>query len=318
MAGQAPRASTGQTRQLQGIRTTLIGICLNALLAVLKIASGIVGHAEALVADGVESLADIFSSLIVWRGIVVGAKPPDSAHPYGHGKAETVASAIVAVILVAAAAWIAVRSAAEIVRPHQTPAPFTLVVLILTIATKEMLFRYVMRQGQRLESGLLEADAWHHRSDALTSVAAGIGISIGIVGGPGYEAADDVAALAASGIIAWNGWRLFVRALDELMDAAPNQVLIDRIRDVAATTPGVDLVQKCTVRRSGGHLWVDMHVHVYPEMPVREAHRIAHQVKDSVKSQIPSVWDVLIHVEPGVGREGAPLKGPGASADSPS
>lgn len=297
-------------RKLESIKTTLVGICLNAVLAVVKIAAGVFGHAEALVADGVESLADMFSSLVVWRGIVVAAKPPDPKHPYGHGKAETVASAFVALMLLGAASWIAIRSAAEIVRPHQGPAPFTLIVLVFTIVSKELLFRYAMKQGERLESGLLEADAWHHRSDALTSVAAGIGITIGILGGPGYEAADDIAALLASGIIAWNGWSLFVRALDELMDAAPNQGLIDRIRTVASEVPRVELVQKCTVRRSGGHLWVDMHVHVDPEMSVREAHRIAHEIKDEVKRKLPSVWDVLIHLEPGssasVGRDSDP------------
>jgi cation diffusion facilitator family transporter len=286
-------------RTLESVKTTLVGICLNAVLAVVKIAAGVIGHAEALVADGVESLADMFSSLVVWRGIVVAAKPPDPKHPYGHGKAETVASALVALLLLGAASWIAIRSAAEIVRPHQGPAPFTLLVLVFTIVSKELLFRYAKKQGERLDSGLLEADAWHHRSDALTSVAAGIGITIGILGGPGYEAADDIAALLASGIIAWNGWKLFVRAVDELMDAAPHQELIDRIRAVAASISGVELVQKCTVRRSGGHLWVDMHVHVHPEMPVRDAHRIAHAIKDEVRTKLPSVWDVLIHVEPG-------------------
>lgn len=297
-------------RKLESVKTTLVGICLNAVLAVVKIAAGIVGHAEALVADGVESLADMFSSLVVWRGIVVAAKPPDPQHPYGHGKAESVASAFVALMLLAAASWIAVHSAGQIIRPHQGPAPFTLLVLVFTIASKEVLFRYAMKQGERFESGLLEADAWHHRSDALTSVAAGIGITIGILGGPGYEAADDVAALMASGIIAWNGWKLFVRAVDELMDAAPNQSLIDRIRTVAAAVRGVELIQKCTVRRSGGHLWVDMHVHVDPEMVVREAHQIAHEIKDEVKRKLPSVWDVLIHVEPAIGSSAPGLTEP--------
>lgn len=288
-------------REQESIKTTLVGLCFNAVLAVVKIAAGVFGHAEALVADGVESLADMFSSLVVWRGIVVGARPPDRKHPYGHGKAEPVASAFVALTLLGAAGWIAFRSGVEMLRPHQGPAPFTLWVLVFTIIAKELLFRYASKQGERLESALLRADAWHHRSDALTSVAAGIGITIGILGGPGYEAADDVAALLASGVIAWNGWSLFVRALDELMDAAPNQALIDRICSIASGIPRVELVQKCTVRRSGGHLWVDMHVHVDPEMPVRDAHRIAHQIKDEVKHRLPAVWDVLIHLEPGTG-----------------
>src|SRR5437879_1369024 len=196
------------TRLQRGLRVTFLGMIANVLLAGAKMLTGLVGHSHALVADGVESLADLFSSVIVWRGLVVAAEPADEDHPYGHGKAEPIAAAVVSTMLLLAAAGIIVQAVREILQPHHAPSGFTLIVLIVAVAAKECLFRVVMREGIRVESSAVRTDAWHHRSDAITSLAAGIGISISLIGGRGYEGADDAAAIVAGAIIAWNGGRL--------------------------------------------------------------------------------------------------------------
>lgn len=286
------------TRLQRSLRATFLGMAVNVVLSGTKLAAGIVGHSHALIADAVESFADIFSSLIVWRGVVVAAAPADEDHPYGHGKAEPLAAAIVATMLLGAALWITLTAFGEILEPHLSPAPFTLIVLVVVVTVKEILFRFVSREGRAVDSSAVRTDAWHHRSDAITSVAAGIGISVSLIGGKGFEAADDVAAIAAAGVIAWNGWRLLRPALNELMDAAPSREIIDQIRQIAKATPGVDGVEKCIVRKVGYQYFVDMHVEVDPQMTVLRSHEIAHEVKDKVRGEMPSVSDVLVHIEP--------------------
>jgi len=270
----------------------------NTLLATAKLAAGIVGHSHALVADAVESLADLFSSVIVWRGLVVAAEPADADHPYGHGKAEPIAAAVVSTMLLLAAASITIQAAREILQPHHVPSGYTLLVLIVVVAIKESLFRFVMREGISVESSAVRTDAWHHRTDAITSLAAGLGIGISLIGGEGYAVADDVAAVVAAGIIAWNGWRLLRPAMNELMDASPDPTLASRVSRIAAATPGVARVEKCLVRKMGYLFFVDMHVEVDPQMTVQRAHQIAHEVKDKVRRELPAVHDVLVHIEP--------------------
>ena len=280
------------------LRATLLGLSVNVALSCAKFAAGILGHSQALVADAVESLADIFSSIIVWRGVVVAEVPPDEDHPYGHGKAEPLAAATVSVMLLVAAGMIAYRALHGILEPRVAPSAWTLIVLVAVIASKETLFRFVLREAERAESSAVEADAWHHRSDAITSVAAFIGISIALVGGKGYENADNWAALAAACFIAFNGWRRLRPAFNELMDRSPDRKVIEHIQQVAGTIPGVGRVEKCFVRKMGHRLYADMHVEVDPLMTVVRSHEIAHQVKDRVKAEIPAVGDVLVHVEP--------------------
>ena len=282
----------------RSVRVTFLGLLVNAALAAGKIAAGVIGHSQALVADGVESAADFVSSLIVWRGVTVAAAPADEQHPYGHGKAEPLAAAVVATVLIAAAALIVIGAIRDIVTPHDTPAPFTLAVLVGVILIKELLFRVVQREGIALDSSVVSADAWHHRSDAITSLFAFVGISIALVGGKGYETADDYAAVLAAGVIAFNGWRVLRPAMDELMDIAPSADFLENIRSIAARTDEVVRVEKCFVRKTGFEYLVDMHIEVNPGMTVHRAHDIAHQVKDEIRRQVPSVRDVLVHVEP--------------------
>jgi cation diffusion facilitator family transporter len=291
-------------------------MAVNVVFSGTKLAAGIFGHSHALVADAVESFADIFSSLIVWRGLVIAAAPADEDHPYGHGKAEPIASAIVAAMLLGAALWIVLTAFGEIMKPHLPPAPFTLIVLVVVVVVKEILFRFVSREGKAVDSSAVKTDAWHHRSDAITSVAAGIGISVSLIGGKGFEAADDVAAIAAAGVIAWNGWHLLRPALNELMDTAPGPEVIDQIRQIATTTPGVDRVEKCIVRKVGYQYFVDMHVEVDPQMTVMNSHKIAHDVKDKIRETIPAVCDVLVHIEPlGIAARKRGMEPPTANSD---
>ncbi len=282
----------------RSLRVTFLGLLVNAGLAAGKIAAGVIGHSQALVADGVESSADLVSSLIVWRGVTVAAAPADKEHPYGHGKAEPLAAAVVASVLLGAAVLIVIAAVRDILRPHRVPASFTLAVLVGVVIVKEVLFRVVHRAGADLDSSAVRADAWHHRSDAITSLFAFVGISIALIGGKGYEAADDYAAILAAGVIAYNGWRLFRPAMDELMDIAPAADFVDKVRTIAAGTAEVVRVEKCLVRKSGNEYLVDMHIEVDPEMTVDRAHGIAHGVKDAIRRQVPSVRDVLVHIEP--------------------
>ena len=287
------------TARLQrSLRATFLGLAVNVALTVAKFLAGILGHSQALIADAVESLADIFSSIIVWRGLVVAETPPDEDHPYGHGKAEPLAAALVSVMLLLAAAWIAFNALHALNEPRIAPSPWTLIVLIVVIGVKETLFRFVLRESETVSSSAVETDAWHHRSDAITSAAAFLGISISLIGGKGYEAADNWAAVAAATVIAWNGWRLLRPAFNELMDRSPDLELIGKIRAVAETIPGVDGVEKCFVRKMGYQFFVDMHVEVDPQMTVENSHRIGLEVKNKVRAEIPSVRDVLIHIEP--------------------
>jgi cation diffusion facilitator family transporter len=286
------------TRLQRGVRATLIGLLVNILLALSKLVAGILGHSQALVADAVESFGDLLSSLIVWRGLVVAAAPADDDHPYGHGKAEPIAAALVSSMLLLAAIGIAINSALVIASPQRGPEPFTLLVLVLVIIIKETLFRFITREGIAAESVAMRSDASHHRSDAITSLCAAIGIGIAVIGGEKFQMADPIAAIGAAGIIGWNGFRLLHSALNELMDASPNVDVGQKIRRVASDVPGVKAIEKCIVRKMGYHYYVDMHVEVDPRLTVEKAHEIAHQVKDRIREQVPAVYDVLIHVEP--------------------
>ena len=270
----------------------------NATLACVKLAAGILGHSYALIADATESFADIASSIIVWRGVVIAERPPDAEHPYGHGKAETLAAAGVSVLLLGAAVLILMQSIKEIVTPHHAPAAYTLYVLLGVVFVKETLFRFVDRVSTEIESRALKADAWHHRSDAITSAAAALGISVALVGGDAYKSADEVAAIFAAGIIAFNGWRLLKPTVGELMDAAPGDDIVERATAVALDVRGVCAVEKCLARKMGYNYLLDMHIEVDGKLSVADAHRIAHEVKDAIQTRLPRVSDVTIHIEP--------------------
>lgn len=281
-----------------GLRASALGIAVNVLLAIGKIAAGILGNSYALIADGIESTADIVSSLVVWGGLRISAIPPDDDHPFGHGKAESISALIVATALILAAIGIGVESIREILTPHHAPAPFTLVVLVVVVVIKEAMFRTVLQTATSLESTALQGDAWHHRSDAITSVAAFIGISVALIGGKGWEPADDYAALLACLVIAWNGTRLLRTAVNEIMDASPAPDMVKRIRSLADAVPGIAGVGRCRVRKSGMGLFIDIHIKVPGNRTVREGHDLAHAVENGLRAGIPTIHFVSVHVEP--------------------
>ena len=288
-----------QQRANDSARLVLRGIALNALLAVVKLAGGIFGHTYALIADAAESMLDILSSSMVWAGFRVAARPPDANHPYGHGKAEPLAGLAVAVIIFAMAGWIAKHALHEIVTPHQGPAWWTLLVLAGVIVAKTWFSRRMGIAGAKVGSTALGIEALHHWSDALTSAAAFVGISIALWAGPGWETADDWAALFACAIIAFNGFGMFMKALGDVMDIAAPKNFENEVRALALAVPGVRALDKVRARKSGLSHLVDIQVRVDGELSVRAGHAIAHAVKDALLASSPhAISDVTVHIEP--------------------
>ncbi len=271
---------------------------VNAALAIVKLVAGIVGHTYALVADAVESTADIFGSLVVWGGLHVASRDPDEDYPFGYGKAESVAAAVVAMMLLAASLGIAFEAVREIRTPHRTPAPWTLIVLVAVLAVKFALFRRTSKIGDETGSTAGKADAWHHASDAMTSAAAFIGISIALWGGRGWEQADDWAALFASTIIFYNGVLLVRPAMHDLMDRMPGSDIIEPVRAAAASVRGVLGVEKLSARKAGLVYYVDIHVQANAELSLHDAHELSGVVKSAIRRNVPRVAGVLIHMEP--------------------
>ncbi len=282
----------------KAIKASYLSIAGNAVLAIAKFITGIFGNSYALIADGIESTTDVFSSFLVLLGLKYSSKPPDENHPYGHGKAEPLITFAVVGFLVVSATVIAYESIEHIRTPHKTPKSYTLIVLAIIVIIKEVFYRFFSKKGDETKSTSLKADAWHHRSDAITSLMAFIGISIAIFMGPGYETADDWAALLASGFILYNAYLILRPALGEVMDEHMFDEMIEDIRETSEKVPGVLETEKCLVRKTGMHFHVDLHIIVNAEITVKEGHDIAHEVKNELLSQLPEIFDVLIHVEP--------------------
>jgi len=281
-----------------GVKLAQAGMLLNMVLAIVKVLAGIIGHSYALIADGIESVADIFGSLIVWSGLRVARRSADNAYPFGYGKAEALAAAAVGFMLLGAAIGISIEAVREIMTPHHTPAPFTLVVLVGVVLIKELFFRRVSRAAVASGSTAVRADAWHHRSDAITSLAAFIGISIALIGGPGWEQADDWAALLAACVIVYNGVQVARPALQELMDRAPGEPLLARVERAAHSVTGVLATEKLKMRRAGTAYYVDLHVQADPTLSLHEAHILSGMVKSAIRREVPEVSGALIHMEP--------------------
>lgn len=276
----------------------LVGVAVNAALAALKIIAGVFGNSYALIADGIESTSDIVTSLVVWGGLRVAISPADERHPYGYGKAEALAGIVAALALLGAAAMIAVQSVREILTPHHLPHWSTLLVLIVVVAIKEAMARWVGKIGVDVESASLQADAWHHRSDALTSAAAFVGITIGLIGGPGYEPADDWAALVACLIITYSGLQLMRIAMRDLLDVAPPRHFEEQVREFALSVEGVRAVEKCRIRKSGISYFVEIHIEVHGQATVQEGHNIGGKVRSVLRRSPLRIADAFIHIEP--------------------
>jgi len=287
-----------ESRVRRGIAAAQVGLLTNAVLSLVKLLAGILGNSYALVADAVESGADVFSSIVVWRGLRIATREADEDYPFGYAKAESLAAAVVALMLLGAAAGIAIQACREIIAPHHAPAPFTLVVLIGVVMVKEILFRRVFAVAEEIESRAIQSDAWHHRSDAITSAAAAVGIGIALWGGPGWEGADDWAALFASAVIAWNGVTMLRPAIADLMDRAADREVIEKIDLAARSVAGVETTEKLLVRRAGMGCFVGIHVQADPNLSLHEAHILGGKVKSAILLAVPTVLGVLVHMEP--------------------
>ena len=286
------------TNEQKAIRTTWYSMGSNALLAIIKWVTGYFGNSYALIADAIESTTDFFSSFLVLFGLKYASRPADKNHPYGHGKAEPLVTFLVVGFLITSALIIAHESIKNIQAPDGPPKPFTLIILAAIIIWKEISYQLVIRKSKETKSTLLKADAWHHRSDAITSITAFIGISIALIMGKGYEAADDWAALFASAFILYNCYLIFRPALGEIMDEHHYDDLIDQIRALSITVPGVVATEKCQVRKVGMRYFIDLHIIVDGDISVREGHDIAHALKDKLMHELPELANILIHVEP--------------------
>lgn len=282
----------------KALKSAQLGILINTLLAIAKLIAGILGNTYALIADAVESTADIFSSLIVWSGLRIAGRKADRDYPFGYGRAESLAGAIVALMLMGAAVGIAIAAIREIMYPGEAPAAWTLVVLIVVIAIKTLLAARVEKVGEEVGSVAVKADAAHHKSDAVTSAAAFIGIAVGVLGGPGWETGDDWATLIVSAVIMWNGVQILKPALHDLMDRAPGDDIVDRISVISLGVPDVEAIEKLKVRKVGLNYFVDIHVQADPLMSLHDAHIVSGKVKSAIRHAIPEVDGVLIHMEP--------------------
>lgn len=282
----------------QAVRTTYFSIIGNVALASLKGLAGYFGNSYALIADAIESTADVFSSFLVLIGIKYSSRPADKDHPYGHGRAEPLVTFLVVGFLITSATIIAYESVLNIGRPHDLPHPFTLIVLAGIITWKEISYRLVIRKSKEINSSSLKADAWHHRSDAITSVAAFIGISVALLLGKGYESADDWAALFAAGFILYNSYLIFRPALGEIMDEHLYDDLVEEIRVASLEVEGILDTEKCFVRKAGMKYHIELHAIVDGSLTVREGHDLSHQLKDALHIKIPTLGHILIHIEP--------------------
>jgi len=282
----------------KAINITYLSIFGNAALAIVKGIVGIFGNSYALVADAIESTSDVFSSILVLVGLKYAAKPADENHPYGHGKAEPLVTFVVVAFLIASAVIIAYTGILNIQTPHELPESYTLIVLAVIILIKEIFYRIVVKKGKEINSTSVKADAWHHRSDAITSFTAFVGISIALWLGDGFESADDWAALLASGFIVFNAFLIFRPALSEIMDEHVYEEMVAEIRVVVHSVDGVQGTEKCFVRKAGLDFLVDLHLIVDGAQSVHAGHEIAHQVKSKLLDEFPEISNVLIHVEP--------------------
>lgn len=286
------------TNEEKAIKATYFSIFGNAALSLIKWLTGYFGNSYALIADAIESTTDIFSSLLVLFGLKYSNRPADKNHPYGHGRAEPLITFLVVGFLITSATVIAYKSILNIGTPHELPKPFTLLVLGVIIIWKEISYRIVIRRSKETNSSSLKADAWHHRSDAVTSIAAFIGISIALYFGKGYESADDWAALFSSFFILYNSYLIFRPALGEIMDEHLYDDLVESIRKISLTVEGITDTEKCFIRKAGMKYHVDLHAIVDAHISVKQGHDIAHKLKDTLKHKIPELGNVLIHIEP--------------------
>jgi cation diffusion facilitator family transporter len=277
-------------------RVTLVGAGVNCGLASLQIVFGLLGKSQALLADGIHTLSDLSTDFIVLYASKRSSKAADKEHPYGHGRIETLASMLLGAILGLVGVGIGIRGVQSIFHPSGlNPEAITILFAVIAIVAKEGLYRYTLRAARAVHSTMLESNAWHHRSDALSSVVVVIGISAQLMGLPYMDAA---AAIVVACMISWMGLRLGHHALNELIDKSLDRELVDRVRAAMLDNPSVIGVHNLRSRTMGGLGYVDAHIEVDSDLTVSEAHYIAHRIEHQIKKRFPRIIDVQIHIDP--------------------
>jgi len=281
-------------------KVTWISMVINLILGLGKVTAGVVGNSWAVIADGLHTISDLLSSVAILVGFRVAQRAPDRTHPYGHGKAEVLAARLVGFLLLVVAAFILHEAGGKLLRRQEIkiPGQIALWAAFVSIVVKEGLYRYKERYAKRTGSASLHADAWHHRSDALTSLAALLGVAGAIISGGRLNWLDPVAAILVAAIILWVTFRVFTSTMGELMDAAPPEWFLADIRNLALDVDGVKDVEKIRCRKAGLNYLVDIHVEVDPKLAVDEAHRIAAAVRDRLIADGDNILQALVHIEP--------------------
>lgn len=284
--------------KLEGTRVTWAGVGVNAFLMVVKFAGGIVGHSQALIADAVHTVSDFFTDAVVLIGLRAGRKEPDADHPFGHGRVETMASAVVGLALISVGGMLAIGAGLNIHRGDMShPAWPALVAAALSVAMKEVLYRYTAKIGRRIKSPVLVANAWHHRSDALSSVAVLVGVGGALIN-PRWCILDSFAALVVSIFVLKAGFSVLWDAVKEVTDTAPDVEVLEEMHRLVEAVPGVEEAHDLKVRLSGGLYQVQVHVVVDADLTVTEGHRIAKEAEAVLRSEVEDVADVIVHVDP--------------------
>ncbi len=283
-----------------GQRVTWVGAVANALLIVCKFTAGIFGHSQALIADAVHSVSDLFTDVIVLLGLRIGKKAPDEEHHFGHARIETLASAVVGFSLIATAIYIGIEAALNIYR-HAAyhPTKLALIGAGVSIAVKEALYHYTVRVGRRIKSQLIVANAWHHRSDSLSSVAVFLGVTGALIN-PSWHILDAFAALLVSFFIVKVGLEILGKSLREFTDTAPPPEIINKISHCTKSVEGVLDTHDLRVRTSGGLYQMEAHIVVDGQLTVAEGHRIAKAVERCLIEEVEDLDRVIVHVDPAI------------------
>ncbi len=277
-------------------KVTLVGALVNAVLAFLQITSGLLGNSQALLADGVHTLSDLGSDFIVLMATTQSAKPADKEHPYGHGRIETLASVLLGLVLIGVGVGVGFRGFNSVFSLNQiSPEPFTIFFAVIAILSKEGLYRYTLKASKHIHSTLLETNAWHHRSDALSSIIVLCGIAAQMIGVP-YM--DSFAAAIVALMISIMGYKLARKALDELIDTSLDSELVENIQHTIEKKESVKDVHSLRTRSMGGQGYIDAEIRVNPRLTVSEAHHIAFSLEQQIKTELPKIIDVGIHVDP--------------------
>lgn len=300
------------TRERQLVRVTLDGALVNALLAAGKLAAGVFGRSSALVADAAHSLSDLATDAAVVLFVRVSSRPPDEDHDFGHGKFETFAAFLVSLALFAVAAGLLRDGALRILRACRepgalpSPAPVAVAAAAASVVVKELLYRSTRRVGERLHAPSVVANAWHHRSDALSSVGALLGTGGAVLLGPRAAVLDPLAGIAVAVLVGVSAWRLAAPAVGELLEKSLPKEVEDEITRLAFADPAIRSTHALRTRRIGAGIAVEIHVRVDPETTVRDSHETAHGVVDRVRAKFGPWAHVIVHVEPDGGRAPTP------------